>query len=137
MKPTTDLRSKLARARGLGSAHHGVEHWWWQRVTALALVPLSVWFLYSLITSLLTSDVTHIAGWLAAPFNALALVLMLVAGLFHAKLGAQVVIEDYIKPPVLKYSLLLLNTFVCGIFAVVGIVAVLKLHFLDIISASL
>jgi succinate dehydrogenase / fumarate reductase membrane anchor subunit len=137
MKPSTDLRSKLARARGLGSAHHGVEHWWWQRVTAAALVPLAVWFLYALITNMLSPDVSHVHIWLATPFNALATILMLVAGLFHAKLGAQVVIEDYIKPPHFKYPLLLLNTFVCGIFAVIGIVAVLKLHFLDIAAGSL
>jgi succinate dehydrogenase / fumarate reductase membrane anchor subunit len=137
MESSSDLRSKLARAKGLGSAHHGVEHWWWQRVTAVALVPLSVWFLYSLITNMLSSDVSLVHVWLASPFNALALIVMLVAGLFHAKLGAQVVIEDYIKPPYAKYGLLLINTFVCGIFAIIGIVAILKLHFLDIASASL
>ncbi len=134
---TSNLRSRLSQAKGLGSAHHGVSHWWWQRVTAAALIPLSVWFLYSLITSMLTSDITHVAAWLATPFNALAMIVLLVAALFHAKLGAQVVIEDYIKPPYAKYGLLLLNTFVCGIFAVIGIVAILKLHFLDITSAAL
>jgi len=137
MTEATDLRSKLARAKGLGSAHHGVSHWWLQRVTAVALVPTSLWFFYSLLTMMLSPDVTRVAAWLAMPLNAFVTIVLLVAGFFHAKLGTQVVIEDYVHTPFAKYSLLLLNTFVCFVFAAVGIVAVLKLHFLDITSASL
>lgn len=137
MQNSSDLRSTLSRAKGLGAAHHGVSHWWWQRVTAVALVPLLVWFLYALVTLMLTPDVTRIAEWLASPLDALAMVLMLAALFVHAKLGMQVVIEDYVHTPALKYTLLLLVAFLCFAFASAGIIAVLRLHFLDITSASL
>lgn len=133
----SDMRSTISKARGLGSAHHGVGHWWWQRVTALAIIPLSLYFLSALLTMMLTSDITKVAEWLASPLNALVVILLLVAAFYHAKLGLQVVIEDYVKGPFTKYGLLLLNTFACFIFAIIGIVSVLKLHFLDIVSATL
>jgi succinate dehydrogenase / fumarate reductase membrane anchor subunit len=132
-----DLRSSLSRARGLGSAHHGVGHWWWQRVTALAIIPLSLYFLSALLTTMLTPDITKVAEWLAYPLNALVIILLLVAAFYHAKLGLQVVIEDYVKGPFPKYGLLMLNTFFCFVFTAIGVVAVLKLHFLDIVSTSL
>ncbi|MDX1975676.1 MAG: succinate dehydrogenase, hydrophobic membrane anchor protein [Rickettsiales bacterium] len=126
----SDLRSDMSKARGLGSAHHGVSHWWWQRVTALALIPLSVWFVYSLVTVVLSPSVTTTAQWFASPINSIVMVLMLLATFIHAKLGLQVVIEDYVKSPFNKYALLLLNLFICVVFASVSILAVLKLHFL-------
>ncbi len=133
----SDLRSKLAKAKGLGAAHHGVSHWWWQRLTAVALVPLTVWFLYSLLTAMLSPEVTRIAEWLSSPVNVLMIVLLLVATFAHAKLGVQVVIEDYIHAPFMKYSLLLILTLVCFTFPAAGIIAVLKLHFLDLTAASM
>lgn len=132
-----DLRSKLSKAKGLGAAHHGVGHWWWQRVTAVAIVPLSLWFMYALVTLMLTPDVVKVAEWLASPVNALVMALLIIAGFFHAKLGVQVVIEDYVHSPASKYTLLLLNTFICFLGVAVGIVAILKLHLLDITSLTL
>lgn len=126
------LRSKLSRAKGLGSAHHGVSHWWLQRVTAVALIPLSIWFMYSLVTLLLQPDVIKVAEWLASPVNALVMVLLLIATFIHAKLGVQVVIEDYVHGPVMKYTLLLALLLACFALTTAGIIAVLKLHFLDI-----
>ena len=131
------MRSKIARAKGLGSAHHGVSHWWWQRLTALAIVPLSLWFMYALLTLMLEPEMVPVAEWLASPVNALVTILLLAAGFFHAKLGIQVVIEDYVHTPGAKYTLLLLNTFVCITAVTVGVIAVLKLHFLDVVSATL
>ncbi len=133
-KKSADLRTSLARARGLGAAHHGVGHWWMQRVTAVALIPLTVWFICQLIPALLSPNAIAIAEWLSFPLNAILMVLLLVALFYHAKLGVQVVIEDYVHTPVPKYALLLANTFLCFGLAGVSILAVLKLHFLDLAS---
>jgi succinate dehydrogenase / fumarate reductase, membrane anchor subunit len=127
-----DLRTGMSKVKGLGSAHHGVSHWIWQRVTAIALIPLSLWFVYSLVTLMLAPAVLNVAAWFASPINTVAMALLLVALLVHAKLGVQVVIEDYVHGPFWKYTLLLLNTFACWALAAVGIVAVLKLHSLDV-----
>lgn len=132
---STDLRTKLARVRGLGAAHHGVTHWWLQRVTAVALIPLTVWFVASLVTSLLSPNVVHVAEWFASPVHSVLMVLLLAAAFWHAKLGNQVVIEDYVHGHFAKYILLLVNSFLCFTFAAVSILAVLKLHFLDVAGA--
>ena len=124
-----DLRSKLSRAKGLGAAHHGVGHWWVQRVTAVALVPLTFWFISSLIAMVIATENGAAAQWFTSPCNAVLLCLMLVAMFWHAKLGFQVVVEDYIKCPVAKYGLLLANNFIAFAFAAISILAVLKLHF--------
>jgi succinate dehydrogenase / fumarate reductase, membrane anchor subunit len=126
-----DFRSKLARAQGLGTAHHGVGHWWVQRVTAVALIPLSVWFMYSLVTAMLAPSVVTVALWFASPVHTALMVLMLIATFWHAKLGMQVVIEDYVHTPAMKYFLLLANMFFCVALGAVSILAVLKLHLLD------
>lgn len=132
----SDLRTKLARVRGLGAAHHGVGHWWLQRVTAVALIPLSLWFVYALVSALLTPDVARVAQWFSSPVHTLLTVLLIAATFVHAKLGTQVVIEDYVHGPVMKYTLLLLNTFLCFLFAAVCVLAVLKLHFLDVAAGA-
>lgn len=124
----SDLRSKLSRAKGLGPAHHGVSHWWVQRVTAVALVPLSLWFLAGLLSAMLSSDASALAAWLSSPLNALLLALLLIAMFWHAKLGLQVVIEDYVHAPARKYTLLLANNFLCFLFAAAGLMAIIKLH---------
>lgn len=129
MTTSSDLRSKLSRAKGLGAAHHGVGHWWLQRLTAVALVPLLPWFMYEFLHTMLTSDAYAARAWFTHPAHAVITVVMLLAVFFHAKLGAQVVIEDYIKHPVMKYALLLANVFVCFLFGAVSIIAVLRLHF--------
>ncbi len=138
MKPSgSDLRSNIARAKGLGAAHHGVSHWWWQRVTAVAMIPLSLWFMTALVTLLLTPDVAKAAEWLVSPVAALVMVLLLASLFLHAKLGMQVVIEDYVHAPFMKYALLLLMAGVCYSFAAAGIIAVLRLHLLDAVSVTM
>jgi succinate dehydrogenase / fumarate reductase membrane anchor subunit len=126
----------MSRVKGLGAAHHGVSHWWWQRLTAVAMIPLSIWFVYSLVTVMLSSDVLRVAEWFASPINTIMVVLLMMVTFFHAKLGMQVVIEDYIKPPLMKYFLLIGNVFLCLFLAIVSIMAVLKMHLLDIISGG-
>lgn len=133
----SDFRTNLAKVRGLGSAKHGVGHWWFQRVTAIALIPTTLWFISQIIAVMLSADVTTVAEWFSSPINALLLSLMIAALFFHAKLGLQVVIEDYVRCPYSKYALLLGNVFFCFAGAALCIVATLKLHFLDIIAGSL
>jgi succinate dehydrogenase / fumarate reductase membrane anchor subunit len=91
----SDLRSPLGRARGLGSAKLGVHHWWIERLTAIALVPLTVWFVLSLL-HLRGAAYPDFLAWVASPLNATALILFIAVGVHHGALGAQVVIEDYV-----------------------------------------
>ncbi len=90
-----DLRSPLGRARGLGSAKSGVEHFWLQRVTAIGLVPLAAWFAFS-IARIGGADYDAVRLWLSAPVNASLMILAVVTAVWHGVLGVQVVIEDYV-----------------------------------------
>lgn len=129
------LRSKMRNAKGLGAAHHGVRHWWMQRITALALIPLSVWFVVSLMQAVMFPTPELVAEWLASPLNALMLVLMILALFTHACLGVQTVIEDYVKTPFAKYAVLIINYLGCILLAAVCALSILRLHFIDIGSA--
>lgn len=120
--------------RNLGAAKEGVSHWWLQRLTAIALIPLSVWFFSSLLVVAESPDPFRVADWLSSPANALLMVLLIVALFWHAKLGLQVVIEDYVHTPWLKYALLIGNIFFCVLAAVACVLAVLKLHMFSIVS---
>ncbi|MDP1772519.1 MAG: succinate dehydrogenase, hydrophobic membrane anchor protein [Methylobacter sp.] len=90
-----DYRTPLSRVRGLGSAKSGTTHWWMQRVTAVALIPLSFWLIYFLGLSL-TVPYQQTVAWLATPINSVCIVAWIIAVFYHAALGLQVVIEDYI-----------------------------------------
>ena len=119
------LRSPLSKAVGLGSAKHGFSHWWWQRVTAIALVPLCLWFIYSLVC-VLSGDFDQAQTWLASPINGSLMIIFVLTALFHAQTGLQVVIEDYIHTKWLNLSLLLLIKFAAVAMSVLSIVSVLK-----------
>ena len=93
---TPRMRSPLGRAIGLGSAKEGVGHWWAQRVTAIALVPLAVWFVI-VVVGLAGADRAVFVDWVRHPVPAVLLVLLLVATFYHGALGLQVVIEDYVE----------------------------------------
>jgi succinate dehydrogenase / fumarate reductase, membrane anchor subunit len=120
------MRSPLGRALGLGSAKEGVEHWWLQRITAAALVPLSVWFVIAIIR-LVGADIEAMREWVAAPMPAILLILLLIATFWHASLGLQVVVEDYVHTPLTKLGLVLVVRLGCFAFAVAGIFAVLSM----------
>jgi succinate dehydrogenase / fumarate reductase, membrane anchor subunit len=123
---TTRLRSPLGRALGLGSAKEGVEHWWAQRITALALVPLTVWFVVEVI-SLAGADRAVFVDWVRNPMSAVLLVLLLVATFYHGALGLQVVIEDYVENEAVRLGSLIVMRLLAIVFAARGILAVLKL----------
>ena len=120
------MRSPLGRAIGLGSAKEGVEHWWVQRITAVALVPLSLWFVVAIIR-LVGADIDTVGEWVGRPLPAILLVLLLIATFYHAALGLQVVIEDYVHAELTKLGLVMIVRLVCFAFAVAGIFAVLSM----------
>ncbi len=122
------LRTPIARAKGLGSAKEGVSHWWAQRVTAVALVPLTLWFVIAIL-GLTTADHSAVVAWISSPIRAALLVLFLVALFYHAKLGLQVVIEDYVHHEGAKTASLIATTFVIYFLGATAIVAVLKIAF--------
>ncbi|MCX7364071.1 MAG: succinate dehydrogenase, hydrophobic membrane anchor protein [Alphaproteobacteria bacterium] len=121
-----DRRTPLARARGLGSAKHGVGHWWAQRITAVALIPLVVWFAVSLVM-LSGADYTLVRAWIGSPVVMVLLILTIGVGLHHGQLGVQVVIEDYIRSDGLKLALIVLVKFIAALFGLGAIVAVLRI----------
>jgi len=119
------MRSPLGRAGGLGSAKEGVEHWWLQRITAVALVPLALWFVIAIIR-LVGADIQNVRDWVGSPLPAILLVLLLIATFYHAALGLQVVIEDYVHTELTKLGLLIVVRLACFAFAVAGIFAVVS-----------
>ena len=121
-----EFRTTAKSVRGLGSAREGAAHWWAQRMTALALVPLSVWFAVSVIR-LAGADHGAFAEWLASPFNAVAMLLFTVAGFHHAALGLQVVLEDYISGEGRRLAAIVAVKGVCWALAAACAFAVLKI----------
>ena len=119
------LRSPLSRVLGSGSAREGTEHWWQQRVTAVALLILGLWFAFSIAV---LDDFGHsaIAAWAGSPFNAIMLLLLGFTLAWHSMLGVQVVIEDYVHGPALKVFSIVLSKFVHVFLAIAAAFAVLK-----------
>jgi len=120
------LRTPLSKVIGRGSAGEGVGHWWAQRVTAVALLPLTAWFVISLLGQSLQSY-DAMRGWLGQPWVAVPTILLVFTLAWHSRLGVQVVIEDYVHAKGTKTTLLLLSTFVHIGAAVAGIFAILAL----------
>jgi succinate dehydrogenase / fumarate reductase membrane anchor subunit len=116
----------LGQVLGSGSAKDGTEHWWAQRVTAVALLILGCWFLYSIMR---LDSYTHSAmlGWAGRPFNSVMLVLLSVTLAWHSALGVQVVLEDYVHGPFIKVLSLLANKFAHVFLAIAAVVAVLTI----------
>lgn len=122
-----DLRNPLARARGLGSAKEGVSHWMLQRVTALGLVFLTVWFVVTVL-GLMHSDYATARATLAKPWNAVLLAALLITMFRHAVLGLQVVIEDYVHSSA-RFAAVLVVRLGCYALAAAGVLATLKIAF--------
>lgn len=119
------LRSAIGRARGLGSAKEGVGHWWAQRLTAIGLVPLSLWFVMS-IAGLAGADYATFRGWMSSPGNASLMLLTALVVIHHAQLGLQVVIEDYVHGHAAKWGSLIAVKLGAAFLAIFMAVSVLK-----------
>ena len=113
-EPKTSMRDEMSRVKGLGAAKEGLHHWWAQRLTALALIPLGLWFVASLV-QMAGADHMAVSYWLGSPVTLGVLSLLVIAVFYHAALGLQVVIEDYIHGHAAKLILVILVQF--GAFA--------------------
>ena len=122
------MRSPLKRAQGLGSSKCGVEHWWIQRVTAVALIPLTLWLAAWLI-ALAGADYNTFIAWLRAPLVTIFMVLLLIALFYHMSLGLQVLIEDYVNSDWVKMPAVVAVRLGCYAFACAGILAILRISF--------
>ncbi len=118
--------TSLAKVKGLGPAKQGLSHWWLQRLTAIALIPLTLWFVVVLVRNV-GLEYHEVRAWLAAPMNTLLLTLFVASLFHHAQLGVQVVIEDYIHRPWLEYTLIIWVKFMSIICVVASFIAMLKL----------
>ena len=124
----TSYRSPLGRARGLGSAKEGAAHWWAQKVTSVALIPLSLWFVAGVL-GLVGADHAAARAWIGAPVNAGLLVLLIVTMFHHVQLGLRVIIEDYVHTEWMKVSGILLVQGAALLLGLAGVFAVLKITF--------
>ena len=122
------MRTPLAKVRGLGSAKSGSEHFWLQRVTAVANIFLVV-FLIGLLVKLAGADHAAVKATLRNPIISIGLLLLVVSGVYHMRLGMQTIIEDYVRSEGPKLALLMLNTFFAIFIALTCVFAVMKLSF--------
>jgi len=120
------MRSQLGRVRGLGSAKSGVAHWWAQRLTAIALVPLSLWFIVNVL-HLLGAPHAAVADWLAGPWTIVLMIALVVATFHHMQLGLQVVIEDYIHTDATRLAAMIAVKGAAILLGMACVVSVLKL----------
>jgi len=123
-----EMRSPLGRIRGLGSTNDGIGHWWLQRVTGIALVPLMIWFVFSAI-GLAGADINAFKTWVGTSGNPVLLSLLIFTMFHHGQLGLQVVVEDYIHSELTKLGLLIAIKFSAIIFGGYSIYAVMRLTF--------
>lgn len=120
------LRAPLATAKGTGSAKEGTSHFWHQRLTAIALIPLVIWFCFSL-ASLPALDYDSVTKWLASPLSAVLMISALIAMFYHAAMGLQVVIEDYISDRGIRAALIIAVNLLSVLLAITGVFSVIKI----------
>lgn len=120
------LRTPLGRVRGLGAARGGTHHWWMQRVTSIALLPLTIWLVFALAT-MPDSTWQEATAWIGRPFNAVLLLAFLAAAFHHTAAGLQVVIEDYVRGEFARMGSLLAVKGVCALLWLSATLAVLRI----------
>jgi len=128
LAPPMSLRSPLSRVLGLGSARDGTAHWWAQRVTAIALIPLTLWFLFSLLT-LPDFGYETVRTWLAVPISGFLTVLLVAVLTYHSYLGTTVIVEDYVHSSGMKVLTLMALRFLYVLAGGAGIFAILRVVF--------
>ncbi len=120
------LNTPLSKVRGLGSAKDGSHHWWLQRLTAIALLPLSIWFIYGVV-SIVGKNYDAAVAWVQSPANSVLLLLAIFAVFYHARLGLQIVIEDYVHSEGLKIASLVAMKFAMITLGLASALAVLRI----------
>jgi len=120
------LRTPLAKIEGLGSAKSGTQHFWHQRMTAVALVPLSIWFVASAL-AYVGAEQGAVAAYFAQPVNAVPMFLFILASTYHMSLGVQIIIEDYFHNEGQKIALLMLNRFAAWAIGAASAFALVKM----------
>lgn len=123
-----NMRTPLSQVRGLGSAKEGTDHFWKQRLTGIANIPLTIFFVF-LVVSMVGADHSTAASLIASPLVSIILLMMIVAGLYHMRLGMQTIIEDYVNAEGMKIVLIIANTFFSFAVGAACIFAVLKISF--------
>lgn len=119
------LKSPLGNVLGLGSAKEGTEHWWQQRLSAVALIPLTLWFVFAMVSHA-SLDFATVTTWLSSPINAILMLLLVATLLYHSMLGVQVVVEDYVHG-FTKVVTLMVSKFVHIALVVAAVFAVLRI----------
>jgi len=122
------MRSPLGRVLGTGAAHDGVRHWWMQRLTSIALVPLTVWFVVSLL-ALPSLGYGTLIAWMSQSWTALLLILLVLTAAWHSQLGVRVVVEDYVHGAGARTLTLVLIGFAHVLLAAAGVFAILRIAF--------
>ena len=120
------MRSQLGRARGLGAAKSGAAHWWAQRVTAVALIPLSLWFVWVALR-LVGASHEELLAWIGGPIPVVLLIALVVASFYHLALGLQVVIEDYVPGDTARMATLLVIKGMIVLLTLTCLISILKL----------
>jgi len=123
-----NLRTPLSQVKGLGSAKEGTDHFWVQRLTAIALIPLVIWIAFA-IARLPSMSQADIQAWLSSPFSAVMMILFVLAAFWHARLGLQMVIEDYVGNHAVRTAAIIGVTLLSFALAVVGVFSVLRIAF--------
>ena len=122
----SNLRTPLSKVKGLGSAKTGTGHFIFQRITALALIPLVIWFCMSL-AFLPDANYASVYSWLSSPFNAVLMIVTLIAGFYHGALGMQVIFEDYISSHNTRMIAIIITNLLLFFFGALGVFSVLKI----------
>jgi len=123
-----EFRSQLGRVRGLGASHGAVHHFWVQRVSGIALIPLVIWFVFSAST-VVSADLAGFKAWVGTHYNPVLLILLILTMFHHAILGLQVVIEDYVHGEAAKLTTLIVTKFAFYLIGACAIFAVIRLTF--------
>lgn len=121
----SNLRTPLSQVKGLGSAKEGTTHFWRQRLTALVLIPLTLWFGFSV--AAMPVDYTTLVSTIQNPAVMVGLIILIIATFYHAQLGLQIIIEDYVSSHSKRMVSIILINFLCLLLGVIGVVAVLKI----------